>query len=168
MFSPTAKFSLLLVLASLTLGGCATSRSGDYYTRDQARRAQTVETGVLEAMRPVQIEGTKTPLGGLGGAAIGGIAGSAIGGGRGSAVAAVAGAIAGGLAGAAIEEQATQVPGWEFTVRLDSGKTIAVVQEAVENEVLSPGMRVRILTGGGATRVTPIYQTPQPVYQQAQ
>lgn len=134
------------------LGGCASSMSGSAYTRDQARQAQEVEMGVVESVRQVQIEGTKTPIGAAAGAAVGGIAGSNIGGGKGQAVGAILGAVGGGLAGAAVEEGVTRKPGLEITVRLDSGRLIAVTQEADEN--FAPGERVRVLTGGGVTRVS--------------
>lgn len=58
-------------------------------SRDEARRVQTVRMGTIESLRPVKIEGTKTPIGGGAGAIAGGVAGSAVGGGRGSIVAAV-------------------------------------------------------------------------------
>lgn len=145
----------LMVLAAAcvaVLGGCASSMSGSAYSRDQARQAQEVEMGVVESVRQVQIEGTKTPIGAAAGAAVGGIAGSNVGGGKGQAVGAILGAVGGGLAGAAIEEGVTRKPGLEITVRLDSGRLIAVTQEADEN--FAPGERVRVLTGGGVTRVS--------------
>ncbi len=108
--------------------------------------------GVVESVRQVQLEGTKTPVGTVAGAAVGGLAGSNIGEGKGSAVGAIIGAVAGGLAGSAIEEGVTKKPGLEITVRLDNGRMIAVTQEA--DEAFRPGERVRVLTGGGVTRVT--------------
>lgn len=145
----------VMVLASAcvaVLGGCASSMSGSAYSRDQARQAQEVEMGTVESVRQVQIEGTKTPIGAAAGAAVGGIAGSNIGGGKGQAVGAILGAVGGGLAGAAVEEGVTRKPGLEITVRLDSGRLIAVTQEADEN--FAPGERVRVVTGGGVTRVS--------------
>jgi outer membrane lipoprotein SlyB len=141
----------VIFLAAL-LAACASSNSGDVYTRDQTRQVQTVKMGVVESVRQVKIEGTKTPIGAGAGAAVGGIAGSSVGGGKGSAIAAVVGAVAGGVAGAAAEEGITRKDGVEVTVRLDSGAIIAVVQEA--DEVFAPGEKVRILEGGGVTRVT--------------
>ncbi|MFN3397359.1 MAG: glycine zipper 2TM domain-containing protein [Sulfurimicrobium sp.] len=142
---------VFLILAA-ALGGCASSMSGSAYTRSQARQAQEVQMGVVESVRQVQLEGTKTPVGTVAGAAVGGVAGSNIGGGKGSTVGAILGAVAGGLAGSAIEEGITKKPGLEITVRLDNGRMIAVTQEA--DESFRPGERVRILTGGGVTRVT--------------
>ena len=60
---------------------------------------QTVRLGTIESLRPVQIEGTRTPIGAIAGAAVGGIAGSGVGGGRGSSIATVLGGVAGGTAG---------------------------------------------------------------------
>lgn len=144
---------VIAVMACIAvLGGCAASQSGGAYSRTQARQVQEVEMGVVESVREVQIEGTKTPVGSVAGAAVGGIAGSNIGGGKGQAVGAILGAVGGGLAGAAVEEGVTRKPGLEITVRLDSGRLIAVTQEA--DEAFSPGERVRIVSGGGATRVS--------------
>lgn len=144
-------FALFLALV-LAAGGCASSRSGQVYSRDQALRAQQVRMGTVEAINHVQIEGTKSGTGTLSGAALGGVMGASIGRGYGSAIAAVAGAIAGGLAGSAAEEALTKRPGLEITVKLDGGKTIAVVQEA--DESFKVGDRVRVLTSSdGTTRV---------------
>ncbi len=134
------------------LGGCAPSLSGDAYTRDQAGREQTVRMGVVESVRQVQIEGTRSGVGPAAGAVVGGIGGSTIGHGRGSAAAAVVGAVAGGVAGQAVEEAATRRTGVEITVKLDGGRLIAITQEA--GETFRPGDRVRILSDGAVSRVT--------------
>lgn len=102
-----------LIVASFTamalaLGGCQSSLTGDTYSREEARTVQTVRMGTIQALRPVKIEGTKTPIGSIAGAGVGGVAGSAVGGGKGSYVAAIIGAVAGGLLGAATEEGLTR------------------------------------------------------------
>ena len=134
---------------SLLLTGCQSTLTGDYYSRDDARRIQTVQYGSVEATRPVVIEGTKTPVGTVAGGAVGGIAGSTVGGGKGSAV----GAVAGGLAGAAAEEGLTRRQGVDVTVRLDSGSIISVVQEQTPQSSFRAGDRVRVLTVNGETRI---------------
>ncbi|HJV92723.1 MAG TPA: glycine zipper 2TM domain-containing protein [Azonexus sp.] len=144
--------SLLLIAAAL-LAGCASSKSGDVYSRDQARREQTIRMGIIESVRPVTMEGTKSPVGTVAGAAVGGIAGSTLGHGKGSAVTAVIGAVAGGLAGAAIEEGVTRRQALEITVKLDNGQFLAIVQEGDAAE-FRPGDRVRLLSTGGETRVS--------------
>lgn len=146
------KLSAALVASVAVLGGCASSMSGGAYSRTQARQVQDVRMGVVESVRQVQIEGTKSPVGTAAGAVVGGIAGSNIGQGKGSTVGAVLGAVAGGVAGAAIEEGVTRKEGLEITVKLDNGHMIAVTQEA--DEQFRPGDRVRVLSGGGVTRVT--------------
>ena len=93
----------LLLGAILTLGGCASSLTGDTYSRDDARAPQIVRMGTVESVRLVKIEGTKTAIGPIAGAAIGGVAGSGVGGGSGRAIASIVGALAGGMAGAAAE-----------------------------------------------------------------
>ena len=143
-----------LILIGLFSFACASSRSGSVYTRDQARVTHVVKMGTVESVRPVTIEGTKTPVGVVAGGATGAAVGSTVGSGSGRTIATVVGAIAGGLAGAAIEEEVTKKQGHEVTVRLDNGQTVAIVQEA--DEPLPPGMRVRVLSGSdGSTRVRP-------------
>lgn len=138
---------------TLALGGCASSLTGDSYSRDEARSVQTVRMGTIESLRPVKIEGTKTPIGAGAGAVVGGVAGSGVGGGRGSAVAAVVGAVAGGLLGAAAEEGITRTQGVEITVREDDGTMRAYVQEVEENQIFRVGQRVRIMSVNGTSRV---------------
>lgn len=141
------------LLLSVLLAACASSNSGDVYTRGEARRVQTVKTGVIESVRTVKIEGTKSAVGTGAGAVVGGVAGSAIGGdGKSQVVGAVIGAVVGGLAGAAAEEGLTREDGLEITVKLDSGGLIAIVQEATEE--FHPGESVRIIELDGVSRVS--------------
>lgn len=148
---------VLQLAASLTavalLAGCASDQSGDVYSRDEARQVQTVRTGTITALRPVTIEGTKSPVGAGAGAVVGGIGGSAIGGGRGSFVTAIIGAVAGGLLGAATEEGFTKANGVEITVKEDDGGSRAYVQAVNKGEIFRVGERVRILTVNGTSRV---------------
>ena len=143
---------LFVALISILLAACASSNSGSVYKRDDARKVQTVKTGVVESVRTVKLEGTKSPVGTVAGGAVGGIAGSTIGHGRGSAIAAVIGAVAGGIAGSAVEEVVTRKDGLEITVKLDGGGMIAIVQEA--DEEFHPGDKVRIVENADTSRVT--------------
>lgn len=145
--------AILLLLASM-LSGCVGSKAGDVYSRDLARTEQSVRMGTIEAVREVQIEGTKSGIGTVAGGVTGGIAASTIGHGTGSAVAAAVGAIAGGLVGSAAEEGLTKSSGREIVVKLDNGQTIAVVQAADADTTFQPGDRVRVLSGQGVTRVS--------------
>ena len=112
----------------------------------------TVKTGVVESVRTVRLEGTKSPIGTVAGGAIGGIAGGSIGHGRGSSLAAVVGALLGGLAGSAAEEVVTRKDALEITVKLDGGGLVAIVQE--NDEEFNPGETVRIVENSSTSRVT--------------
>jgi outer membrane lipoprotein SlyB len=149
------KNSLLLfvLIISTGLAGCASNLTGETYSRSETRTAQQVEYGEIIHLRPVQIEGTKTPIGGGAGAVAGGIAGSTLGGGRGSAIMAVIGAVAGGMAGAAVEEGVTRSQGVEITVKLDSGRTVAIVQALSPHEKFAVGDQVRVISDGRTGRV---------------
>lgn len=145
-----------VVLTATVLGGCAqSSLTGDNYSRSEARAVQTVQHGVIESVRPVVIDGRTDGVAGTGGGALlGGLAGSTVGGGRGSDLMAVVGAIAGGILGSHVEENVTREQGQELTVRLDSGRTISVVQGVENGQFMRQGDRVRVLTNRGTTRVT--------------
>lgn len=143
---------LAIGLFSLFITACASSNSGSVYSRDEARKVQTVKTGIVESVRQVKLEGTKTPIGTAAGAAVGGIAGSTIGHGKGSTVAAVIGAVVGGIAGAAAEEGLTRKDALEITVKIDGGALVAIVQEA--DEEFKAGEKVRLIESGGTTRVS--------------
>ena len=146
------KRMLLTVLLAL-LAGCMTRESANVYGRHEAGREQTVRYGTVDAVRKVTIEGSQTGVGAAAGGIGGAIAGGSVGQGRGSAVAGVLGAVAGGVAGNAIEGASTQKAGLEITVKLDSGELRAIVQEA--DQPFELGQRVRLLSSGGITRVTP-------------
>lgn len=140
------------IATAAMLAGCASSQSGSAYERRQARQEMSVRLGVVESVRHVTLEGTKSPAGTVAGGALGGLAGSNIGRGKGSTAGAIVGVVVGAVAGSAIEEQVTKKDGLEITIKLDSGELIAVTQEA--DEAFHPGERVRVLRGSGATRVT--------------
>jgi len=147
MRSPVA----LIAIATLMLTGCASGLGPESYGRHQARSVHEVAFGTVLEVRKVTIEGTKTGVGPMAGASIGMITTS--GSGRSGGVRGILGAVGGGIAGAAIEEAATRQPGFEITVKLDSGRILAITQAATEK--FKPGERVRVLFGGrGSARVT--------------
>jgi len=143
---------LLIMLIPALLAGCASGLGGGDYERSEVRRAYEVKMGVIEQVRTVNLEGTRTGVGAAAGGVVGGVAGSGIGEGRGQVIGAVLGAVAGGLAGAAAEGAITRRTGLELTVRLDSGRTIAVVQEDT-GEKFAVGDRVRVLESRGQVRI---------------
>ena len=141
-----------LLVGSVLLAGCPAGLGSKDYSRSQARSVQEVQMGVVESVRAVVIEGTKSPVGTGAGAIVGGVAGSSVGGGRGAVIGTTVGAVLGGLGGSAAEEAVTRQKGVEITVKLDSGRMLAITQAA--DEEFHVGDRVRVLSGGGATRVT--------------
>jgi outer membrane lipoprotein SlyB len=142
-------------MAALTalLAGCMTRESANVYSKHEAGREQTVRMATVDSVRTVVIDGSQSGVGAAAGGAVGGIAGSGVGHGKGSSAAGVLGAVAGGVAGNVLENKATSKDALEITVRLDSGELRAIVQEA--DVELKPGQRVRLLSSGGVTRVTP-------------
>ncbi|HUQ76552.1 MAG TPA: glycine zipper domain-containing protein [Burkholderiales bacterium] len=130
-----------------------TRESGNVYSKHEAGREQVVRMATVDSVRKVTIEGSQSGIGAAAGGAVGGISGNQVGHGAGSSVAAVIGAVAGGVAGNMIENKATTKDALEITVKMDSGEYRAIVQEA--DLEIKPGQRVRLLTSGGVTRVTP-------------
>jgi len=138
------------------LAGCAhQSASSSVYTYGQAQREQIVRLGTVEAVRNVVIQQDRSSgAGALAGGALGGVAGSTIGGGRGQVLAAIGGGLLGAMAGDAVEHRMGKSAGLEITVRLDNGETRVIAQEA--DVALGVGQRVRVISGGGPTRVVPM------------
>src|SRR6185436_21005945 len=103
----TMKYTTTILAAAViatVITGCAMpGMGGGSYSREQARREQTVRMGYVESVREVKLEGTRSGVGPAAGAVAGGIAGSTIGHGRGSALGAIGGAVLGGIAGQAVE-----------------------------------------------------------------
>jgi outer membrane lipoprotein SlyB len=147
-------YLFIALLVSVTLVGCARGLTGTTYTRDEARRVQTVQYGTVESVTPVVIEGRNEGLVGTGsGAIVGGLAGSTVGGGKGRSIATVVGAVAGGLAGQAAEKSLTTRQGQEITIRMESEEILSVIQEVENDQYFRPGDRIRLLRQGGVTRV---------------
>jgi len=61
----TLRLGFIIMAFAIIAFGCVSSRSGDVYTRDQARQAHTVQWGTVEAVKDVKIEGTKSVVGPL-------------------------------------------------------------------------------------------------------
>jgi outer membrane lipoprotein SlyB len=136
----------LALIAALAATACAPVHSGSTYSRSQAGQEQRVSRGTILAMREVKVEGTDTGAGKIGGAVIGGAAGSTLGqGNRANVAGAAAGAVLGAVLGSMAESRITERPATEFTVREETGLTIAVVQANDEN--LREGERVMVLRG---------------------
>lgn len=148
----------VLALSALTLAGCANTSpySGNVYSGNQAKSAQTVSFGTITALRQVQIQADSRAgglLGSGGGAVIGGLLGNQVGGGSGRQLATVAGALGGAVAGTKAEESTNRVTAWEMEIRQDNGQNVVIVQKADQN--FQVGQRVRLIGSGSSVSVAP-------------
>jgi outer membrane lipoprotein SlyB len=112
-----------------------------------------LDLGTVVAVRSVALEGQKTNLGTIGGAALGGAAATP--GGNRTAVKQVgqaAAAVVGAVAGRAVEEVATRENAQEISIRLDSGRTVMIIQES-SNGLFREGDRVQVAHGAGSAMV---------------
>lgn len=142
-------------LAVLALAGCTPPNSGNLVSANQAQVAQTVHMGTITGSRSVAVQGGNQPANVVGMIA-GGIAGAAlgneVGGGTGKVLATGLGATAGAAAGGAVANAATTQQSTEWTVKLDSGQTISVIQAS---PVFVTGQRVQVVQSGSNTRLVP-------------
>jgi outer membrane lipoprotein SlyB len=148
------KATAAAVLAAAALAACAPQQSGDVLAGNRALTASTVSFGTVTNSRVVQLQGGQgsqaagAVLGGLAGAAVG----QNVGGGTGKVIATGVGATAGAAAGLQAGKAAAGRQSIEWTVQLDNGASIAVVQG---EPTFAIGQRVQVITGGGQTRLAP-------------
>jgi outer membrane lipoprotein SlyB len=150
--------------ALLALGGCATNpmmgtgvpqASAQGYAVSGAQSVQTVQLGVVLAVRSVEIAAQGSGIGAIGGALAGGAIGHQIGSGNGQKLATIAGALAGLMGGQALEGASAKESGLLVTVRLDGGQVLAITQAA--DVQLAVGEHVQVLAGrDGKARVLPL------------
>jgi outer membrane lipoprotein SlyB len=147
-------FRLALAFAVALLSGCASAPWDDDGPdrRVPPPPGKQEHAGVVEGVRDVEVDSTRTGVGSMTGAVIGGSAGSSVGRGRGAVIGSVVGTVAGAVVGEAAAQQASARPGHEITVRLDAGRVIAVTQPA--GEIFQAGDRVRVISDGRSARVT--------------
>jgi outer membrane lipoprotein SlyB len=143
-------------LMALGLLGCAPQNSGNMVNASQAQAAQSVSFGKITGAEPVSVQGgnkTAEVVGTLAGGLVGGPLGNEVGKGRGQDIATVAGATAGAAAGNRVAGAATTIQSTQWSVLLDDGRTIAVIQA---EPVFSMGQRVQVVqSADGTTRLTP-------------
>lgn len=148
-----ASICVTVLLAVLVAPGCSLPSRGDVYSRNETRQAWDVHYGEVTDVDAVIIEGQRTTLGRVGGGYVGYEVGRAIGG-RGTSgnIGGAVGAVAGAVAGEAVEESVTRQDGLQITVKLDDGRSVAIVQAA--DQPFSIGERVKVFSRrDGAARV---------------
>jgi len=154
---PNSIFSVVVaVIAVFALNACTPSKqTGTSYSRSEVRSPQNVELGKVIDVTIVQIEGTKSGAGEVLGGALGGVAGKSTGSGTKGDIAAVAVGAVGALIGSRVEEAGTKTAGREYTIRLEDGELLSVVQAFDKKaDVIVAGDTVKLLTQGGTFRVT--------------
>ena len=142
---------------ALPLAACAPPQSGTVVNADQAQVAQSVSLGTVVGVRQVAVQGTNPGgeiAGTVGGAVVGGAIGNQIGDGEGREIARAVGAVAGAAAGNRAARTVTTQQSLEWLVRLDDGRTIAVIQA---QPTFFQGQRVQVIQGrGGLTRLAAV------------
>lgn len=132
--SRLSRFAPALGLVALMgVSACTTTTNdpnhGAVYTTTASQRAQNVQSGVITSVRTVELRSDGAQFAGaLVGGALGGLAGNQLGGGSGKDILTVAGAVGGAVAGARVGEQQGRSLAQEWTVRLNNGRVVAVVQ----------------------------------------
>jgi outer membrane lipoprotein SlyB len=150
-----------LLTTTIFLSACAPRLGGNDYSVSTAGDLGEILPGTIVARKVVKIAGRdagkeNTPgVGALVGGGTGALLGSQIGRGWGSVAAGVAGGLLGGTGGHYVEKALTEQEGFEYQIRLDSGKSVSIVQGAEPN--LGVGQRVNVVlsTTGKRSRVLP-------------
>lgn len=138
---------LIAIMLFLSLTACTPNISSDQYGVEEVGQSQEVAYGKIVKARSVKVAAHNEEHGTLVGTASGATAGSAIGNNtRANVLGAIGGAVFGGVLGNQVGKRAGMQNGVEYIVKLESGKTIAIVQGA--KPPLQIGQRVMLLTGG--------------------
>lgn len=150
------KTSLTMVLlASLGVAACTQPNTDSrIYSSSAAMQAQHVQMGTVTAVRSVEMRtmdgNSDRVVGAIAGGVVGALAGDQFGKGNGNTIMTGLGAVAGAAAGDSIARNANRVQAQEWTVRLDNGGMIAVIQNDTN---LFIGQYVRVINDGTRTRL---------------
>jgi outer membrane lipoprotein SlyB len=170
-----AGHTAVIALCAVALAACSSPEVSDSLYRDSevGSSKRVVRCRVLET-REVAIRGDDAPekgeaVGLLVGGLIGAILGSQIGDGAGQELAvqagATVGAVAGGGAGRQTADKLSERPGIEYSIILDSGEELTLVQDFLENDrIVQAGDTCRLqIENDGMSRVLPAEHLPDRV-----
>lgn len=148
------KFAIALVVPMmLALSGCVDNIGADHYNTSATGQVTRAVKGTIIAVRPVVVSDGDGQFGKLAGAAAGGVAGSMIGGSDAVHIlGAIGGAVIGGIAGEATQDGLSRQRGYEYTIQLDNGNIVSLVQGT--DVVLGIGQKCLVLYGN-RSRVVP-------------
>ena len=148
----TSAFLVIILALSLGLPACS-STGGKVYNSGEAQQVQQVMFGTLLSVEEVRVEGEGAHTGAIIGGVTGAAVGSLFGGGSGRVLSVVGGALLGGVLGSGVEGQVRSYDAHQFTIELENGSTIVVVQRKDE-QFFTRGDRVRVIVSGqNAARV---------------
>lgn len=148
------KFIIPVLL--VVLAGCAGDLGSSSYDTSAAGKVNSVAEGVIINVREVKVSTQDGTVGQLAGGVAGGAAGSMIGGNSAvNVIGAVGGAVLGGYLGGKAQEGLSHQTGYEYVVRLDSGRAVTLTQGT--DEKLSVGQKVYVLdaNSGDRARIIP-------------
>ena len=142
---------IIAILCAGALCACAANLNTNSYNTSAAGKINNVQEGTVINVRQVRIATENGTVGSLAGGIAGGAAGSMIGGNSMvNVIGAVGGAVLGGAVGAKAQETLSAQTGYEYIVKLDSGKAITLTQGA--DQVFFVGQPVYVLDGDNANR----------------
>jgi outer membrane lipoprotein SlyB len=153
----------MIVSAAALVSACASSDL-DTYSKQDVGRSMEMTRGTVVASRPVHIRGESSGLGAAaGGITAGTIGYSTIGSNSGSVIAGVLLGIAGAVVGSLIEEAVTSETGTEYTIQMNDGRTVTIVQnESDDDDVIAAGTPVLVQWAGEYSRVIPEHASLSP------
>lgn len=133
------------------LTACAANLDTNRYETSATGQINSVQEGVIINVRQVRVATENGGVGTLAGGIAGGAAGSLIGGNDVvNIIGAVGGAVLGGALGAKAQEGLSAQTGYEYIVKLDSGRAITLTQGA--DQVFSVGQPVYVLDANSGER----------------
>lgn len=146
---------LFALTAMLGLTACEQPNTNSaIYSPSAALHAQQVNMGTIQSVRQVEIRNmtgeSDAIVGAIAGGAVGALIGDQFGAGTGNTLMTGLGAVAGAAAGSNAAKSANRLSAQEWTVRLDNGQTLAIVQNDASLHV---GERVRVIFDGQQTRI---------------
>ncbi len=147
---------ILSIFMILGVTACTANLNSDNYQTSAAGRINSVQEGVIINVRDVRVATEGGGFGSLAGGVAGGAAGSMIGGNTAvNVIGAVGGAVLGSALGAKAQEGLSAQRGYEYIVKLDSGRAITLTQGT--DVKLSVGQPVYVLDadGGHRARIIP-------------
>lgn len=150
------KLLIPVLLGVVLASGCATgpkSYSGSVYKGPQAQRSQQVTTAKIIGIRQITIQDDPSITGASVGAGMGALAALGLAGTGGNPYGLAAGAIAAGVLGGTLTDyvakKVLEQPGFEFTVKLNDGRIVTVVQTNID--MMAEGDKVYLTQSADGT-----------------